>query len=337
MKTGGRRLVSTLVAILGVLGAGITVVQAQRIWSGYYGRTPPKFATATTFDGSFNFCRVLFQSDRREKQGWSTDYPGADLNFSVRLAELTKVHIKWTHDGEEEVPDAVVVRLTDEALFQCPFSFMEDAGTARFTDIEVHRLREYLVKGGFLLVSDYHGTYAQEQFDEEIARVLPRNEYPMVDLTPPNDHPMWRTMFPVTKLAQMASIQTWRRTGGGTLERWNEDGAPPDARGITDAHGRLMVVMVHNTDVPDGWEREGEDPQVLLHVFAGRVRSGNRYSAVRNDALRTCNQQVLLVLQVLQVLQATVLQAKVLQVRHRGERTEDERAFGRHAGAPSSH
>ena len=54
----------------------------------------------------------MFTSDRREKQGWGTDYPGADINFSVRLAELTKVRVGMTHDGEEEVPDAVVVRLT---------------------------------------------------------------------------------------------------------------------------------------------------------------------------------------------------------------------------------
>jgi hypothetical protein len=263
MKTGGRRLVWALAGIIGVVGVGITVAHAQRIWSGYYGRTPPKFPTATTFDGNFHFCRVLFTSDRREKQGWSTDYPGADINFSVRLAELTKVRVTLTHDGEEEVPDAVVVRLTDDALFQCPFTLMQDAGTARFSDVEVERLRDYLVKGGFLFVSDYHGTYAKEQFDEEIGRVLPRSTYPVVDLTPP-DHPIWRTMFPVPRLPQMASIQTWRRTGGSTLERWNENGAPPNARGIADAHGRLMVVMVHNSDIPDGWEREGEDPEYFF-------------------------------------------------------------------------
>ena len=57
-------------------------------------------------------------SDRRESRGWSTDYPGADINLSVRLAELTKVRVTLTRDGEEEVPDAVVVRLTDDALFQ---------------------------------------------------------------------------------------------------------------------------------------------------------------------------------------------------------------------------
>jgi hypothetical protein len=258
MTRSGSRLTWTLAAIIGVLGAAASAVQAQRIWSGFYGRTPPRFPTATTFDGGFHFCRVMFTSDRREKQGWSTDYPGADINLSVRLAELTKMRVTMTQDGEEQVPDAVVVQLTDDALFQCPFTFMEDAGTARFSDGEVKRLRQYLLKGGFLFVSDYHGTAAREQFDEEIGRALPHNRYPIVDLTPP-DHPLWHMMFPVRSLPQIASIQTWRRTGGSTIERWNLEGAAPDARGIADDYGRLMVVMVHNSDIPDPWEREGED------------------------------------------------------------------------------
>lgn len=257
-----RRLVWTFFAATAALAMTVTAVHAQRIWYGFYGRTPPRFPTATTFDGSFHFCRALFTSNRREKQGWSTDYPGADQNFSVRLAELTKVHVTMTRDGEDMVPDAVVVRLTDDALFQCPFILMQDAGTIKLSEEEVQRLREYFLKGGFLFVSDYHGTYGQDQFDREIGRVLPRHEFPIVDLTPP-EHPLWRTMFTVTRLPQMASIQTWRRTGG-RLERWNNNGAGPDARGIADSRGRLMVVMVHNSDIPDGWEREGEDPQYFF-------------------------------------------------------------------------
>jgi hypothetical protein len=255
-----RWLTWTLVAIIGVLGAA-TTVYGQRIWAGFYGRTPPKFPTATTFDGNFHFCRAMFSSSHREKQGWGTDYPGADINLSVRLAELTKIRVTMTHDGEGEglVPDAVVVRLTDDALFQCPFVLMEDAGTARFSETEVERLRAYLLKGGFLFVSDYHGSDAKAQFGEEIGRVLDPSRYPTIDLTPPvHDHPLWHTMFTVSRLPQMASIQTWRRTGS-TIERWNTEAAPPDARGIADARGRLMVVMVHNSDIPDPWEREGED------------------------------------------------------------------------------
>ncbi len=258
MNGDRRRLAWTLIATAVAIGAGISVASAQRIWAGGYGRTPPRFATTATFDGGFHFCRVMFRSDRREKQGWGTDYPGADLNFSVRLAELTKVRVTMANEGGEPFPDAVVVRLTDDALFQCPFIFMEDAGTARFTEVEGGRLRDYLLKGGFLLVSDYHGSWAREQFDEEMRKILPSAEYPIVDLSPPG-HPMWNTMFPVARLPQMASIMTWRRTGGGTIERWNDDGSGPTARGIADPDGRVMVVMVHNTDLPDPWEREGED------------------------------------------------------------------------------
>jgi hypothetical protein len=64
--------------------------------------------------------------------------------------------------------------------------------------------------------------------------------------------------FDLKEVPQMPSIQSWRRSGGNT-DRGVTD--PPDARGIADDHGRLMVVMIHNSDIPDGWEREGEDPE----------------------------------------------------------------------------
>jgi hypothetical protein len=268
-----RRLHWTLLGTLSLIAIAATA--AAQIWAGGYGRTPPRFPTATTFSGGFNFCRVMFTSDRREKQGWGTDYPGADINFSIRVAELTKVNVTMQQDSSEvPEPDAVVVRLTDDALFSCPFIFMEDAGTARFSDPEVARLQDYLLKGGFLLVADYHGTWAQEQFDEQIGRVLPPGRFPIADLTPPlNDHPLWHTMFNVTQLPQMASISTWRRTGD-VIERWNVTGAPPDARGIVDSHGRLMVLMVHNTDLPDPWEREGEDKDYFFRFSPDAYAAG---------------------------------------------------------------
>jgi hypothetical protein len=150
---------------------------------------------------------------------------------------------------------------------------MQDAGTARFSDAEQQRLQDYLLKGGFLLVMDYHGSYGLEQFDEEIGRVLPRSRFPIVDITPPNAHAIWNTMFPVKQLPQMASINTWRRTGD-VIERWNEDGAAPTARGIADDDGRLMVLMVHNTDLPDPWEREGEDKDYFYRFSPDAYAAG---------------------------------------------------------------
>ena len=155
----------------------------------------------------------------------------------------------------------VVVRLTDEALFQCPFVLMEDAGTALFSEQEVRTFREYLQKGGFVFVSDYWGPRAQAQFDEQIGRVLPVAAYPIVDL--PMSHPVFHTLVDVARLPQMPSIQAWRRTGGGNTDRGVAPGTQT-ARGIADEKGRLMVVMIHNSDIPDGWEREGEEKEYFL-------------------------------------------------------------------------
>jgi hypothetical protein len=261
MKPGiGRRLRTTAVVVV-LLTLGAAVCHTQ-IWRGGYGRTPPKFPTATTFKGDFNFCRLLFSSDRREKRGWDTDYPGADINFSIRLSELTKTRVPTEYAGGD--PDHVVVRIMDDALFQCPFVLMEDAGTAWFSDSEMTQLRAYLQKGGFILVADYWGTRARMQWDRQIGRVLQPAQYPIVDI--PMEHAIWHTLFDLESVPQIPSIQSWRRSGGRLSER-GSDSQHVDVRGIADEHGRLMVLMLHNTDIPDGWEREAEDPE-YFYLFS---------------------------------------------------------------------
>ena len=216
-----------------------------------------RYARAETFGHGFNFCRAMYTSGRREAggQGWSTDYPDAEVNFSVRLSELTRTRVSRAADGG---PDHVVVRLTDPLLYQCPYLHMEDAGTATLTEAEVLGLRKYLLKGGFLWVDDYWGTGAAQNWAEQLGRVLPRAEFPTEEI--PIDHPVFQTMFEVKELPQIPSIQWWRTSGGDTSER-GRDSAVPTMRGVTDRHGNLMVVMTHNTDISDAWEREGEDPR----------------------------------------------------------------------------
>ena len=87
-------------------------------------------------------------------QGWWTDYPDADINFSVRLSELTKTRISRQHGGE---PNHLVVRATDDALFQCPFIEIEDAGTASFSDEEVARAARVPVEGWLPVVGRFLG------------------------------------------------------------------------------------------------------------------------------------------------------------------------------------
>ena len=253
------RVIAATVALC-LVAAG--AVAAQQRWGRLY-RAPPRFPTVDSFDGGFNFCRGMFTCSRPEAggQGWWTDYPDADINFSIRLSELTKTRVSRARGDE---PNHLVVRLTDDALFQCPYLHMEDVGTMLLSDQEVVRLREYLLKGGFLWVDDFWGTAAWEQWTEEIGRVLSPREFPIRDLGP--DHPFWRAMFQIKELPQIPSINAWMRSGGETSERgW--DSAEPHIRGISDPHGRLMVLMTHNTDISDAWEREGEDPR-YFYLFS---------------------------------------------------------------------
>jgi len=245
--------------IAAIVFACTSAAFAQRIWvgGGRFFSYPPKWAAPSNFDGSYNFCRGYYTSDRREDggSGWNTDFPGADNNFSVRLAELTLVRVKLDTSGQ---PDYVVVRLTDPLLFHCPMLHMEDVGTVRFSDDEVESLRAYLLKGGFLSVEDFWGTRAWEQWAEEIGRVLPPHEYPIVDI--PMDHPVLHSLYDVKEIEQVSSIQFWSRSGGRVSEREMIGDSPHvNFRGIMDDKGRLMVVMTHNTDIPDTWEREGEN------------------------------------------------------------------------------
>ena len=220
-------------------------------------RAPMRFPTADSYDGRFNYCRGIYTSGRRDGSGngWTTDYPDADINFSIRLAELTKTRVSMSPDGS---PNHFVVRLTDPNLFQCPFLMMTDVGELMLSDEEVVSLRRYLHKGGFLWVDDFWGSWAWESWVGQIEKVFPSRDFPIRDL--PADHPIFRTMFVIPKVPQIPSINSWRGLGSDTSEL-GADSAVPSMRAIRDARGRIMVLMTHNTDISDAWEREAADPR----------------------------------------------------------------------------
>jgi hypothetical protein len=248
--------------------AAAAAVAAQQIWvgGGGFSRMSPRWAKPEDFDGGFMYCRGYYESRWRERSGsgWRTDYPGADNNFSVRLAELTRVPVKFDPDRQ---PHHVVIALTDPVLYRCPILFMEDIGTAEFSPEEVLRLREYFLKGGFLWVDDSWGSFAWANWVEQISRILPPGEYPIFDI--PTTHPIMHTLYFVPEIFQVPAISFWRGSGGATSER-GPDSAQVYFKGIQDARQRLMVLMTHNTDIADTWEREGEPPHEYFDLFSPR-------------------------------------------------------------------
>ena len=246
--------VKTAVAVVVTVLLGLVplAVYAQR---GF--RVAAQLATEESFDGNFQYCRVVYRTNPRGDGGsWSTDYPDADANLSIRLGELTKTRVGRLASG---APNHLIVRITDDELFQCPFTMMQEVGSFSLNAEEAARLREYLVKGGFLWVDDFWGSYAWDIWEGEIAKALPPAEYPIVDL--PKDHPIFRTQYTLRdRVPQVPSINYWLGSGGDTSER-GPDSAEVHARAIFDRSGRMLVFITHNTDVSDSWEREGEDPR----------------------------------------------------------------------------
>jgi len=251
-------LVRAIVAATAITVAASAFAQFGQRGFGF--RVRPRLPTATSYDGGFNYCRGMYTSGRRDGSGngWTTDYPDADINFTTRLSELTKTTISRQADGQ---PNHLTLTLTDPFLFQCPFLMMTDVGELSLDAQETDALRQYLDKGGFLWVDDFWGSWSWEAFEREMATVLPPGQFPIRDVT--SDHPIYRTLFEIAKLPQIPSINSWRGPGGDTSEM-GDDSAEPHIRAISDRHGRMMVLITHNTDISDAWEREAADPRYFL-------------------------------------------------------------------------
>jgi hypothetical protein len=254
------RIVVAVALMLLVTALGVFAAVQRSGRRGGRSRGPASYATAADFDGTFQFCRVVFRGAVGGDGGnWSVDYPRADENLSIRLSELTKTPVSIDADG---VPRHLLVSLTErEALAHCPFIMMTEVGSVYLDDREIANLRDYLLKGGFLWADDFWGERAWQLFEAEIHRVLPASTYPIVDL--PIEHPIFHAQMVVAHVPQIPSINFWGGPGGGTSER-GADSAVPHARAILDAHQRVMVFITHNTDVGDSFEREGDSRAYFL-------------------------------------------------------------------------
>jgi len=185
---------------------------------------------------------------------WATDYPDSDLNFSYRLQQLTAMEVN---------PDGVILRLTDPELFDYPFIYIVEPGALVFTEDEVQALRRYLLNGGFLMVDDFWGEDEWYNFYYEIKRVFPEREPRELPLS----HPIFHAVFDLKEKPQIPSIgiALQGRSYGITWER--DDAQEVHYKALYDDKGRMMAIICHNTDLGDGWEREGEN-EWYFHEFS---------------------------------------------------------------------
>ena len=205
----------------------------------------------TPYDGRFTFARVRYATAPggywyMGLPSWAHGYPMSEDNLMRIMNEVTNLGART---------DAYnAFTFDDPQIGKYPIVYLTEAGWWTMTDREVEACRAYLLKGGFLWVDDFWGTASWQQWTHEIKRVMP--EYQIIDI--PLEHPIRHTLYDLQTIPQVTAIQNWRRTHD-TRER-GDDSPHANFRGMVDDKGRILVVMTHNTDIGDSWEREGDDP-----------------------------------------------------------------------------
>jgi hypothetical protein len=197
-------------------------------------------------DELFTFVRLRYNSFYRGA-AWATDFPDAELNLSYRLQQLTSMRAH---------PEGKIIDIDDPALFDHPFIYCIEPGDMALSPTEAATLRRYLLSGGFLMVDDFWGEDEWANFHNAFKEIFPDRELQELPL----EHPIFHCVYDLTEKPQVPSINNAMagRSSGITYER--SDAREPHYKACFDDKGRIMMIVCHNTDLGDGWEREGEDP-----------------------------------------------------------------------------
>jgi hypothetical protein len=245
-----RRVAIGILVALALIGVVDWAAAQTQIWTGGYNlQRPINFGLPDRHDG-FVLCRLRYTNRRRvRKSGWGDDYPNGDFNFLQRLAELTTIRPSHWNNG---YPGFSQFTATDPNLFRCPVLRMQNAANNEFTDEEAARLREYLLKGGFLWMDD-NWDPDFEYIRPNLMRILPGSQ--IVDL--PLEHPMFSVLYKLNRLPQIPAINSWFRN------RQDSEIGPATVHyyGIFDDRDHLIVLVSMNSDVSDSWEREGDNQE----------------------------------------------------------------------------
>jgi len=247
-----------------LLGAALAVVvlaphcaSAQRAWREYPGIEDRWYGggeirTAEQPPAEFVIGRLMFPQARRGYAlgtgggdwrlggtAWTVDYPDGDRRFAELLGRLTHIDVRAV-----EQP----VNLDDDIdAYYWPFLISGLVGAWELTDAQAIKLRDYLLRGGFLLCDSFYGTVEWQGFAAGMRLVFP--DRPIVEL--PSTHPIFHTVY---DLSDRPQIPTWQHLPHG----YRNDGADAHWRAIVDDDGRVMVMIAFNNDIADGWQRADE-------------------------------------------------------------------------------
>jgi Domain of unknown function (DUF4159) len=252
------------VLLLVVAGTGVFALQLSAFqFGGYggYGIDPYQ----SKEKAEFSWSRLHYNSRGSRLGGygygygnWSRDYPKADRQFLLAMKRLTRIQGRSTEQ---------VVDLDSDDIMNYPWVYAVQVQTWSFSEAEAKKLREYLYKGGFLMVDDFHGTEDWENFMEGMRMVLP--DRPVEDLE--NKDEIFHTLYDLDDRFQVPGEQ-YVNTG----RTYEKDGYVPKWRAIRDDRGRVIVAICHNMHLGDAWEH-ADDPQYPERFSSLAYRLGINY------------------------------------------------------------
>lgn len=205
---------------------------------------------AADADGAeFHFARLIYSgdgmSDRFAGRGmsWTTDWPEAEHFFTEGVRRLSNVDTNavslYSGQGGERI------KLGDDAMYDYPFLYAVEVGHWQLSADEARILRDYLDRGGFLMVDDFHGSAEWEQFVASLQKVFP--DRAIIDTTDQSE--VLHVVYDLDTKLQIPGLAAL--FNGVTYER---DGVKPTYRGVYDDKGRMIVAINHNMDLGDAWE-----------------------------------------------------------------------------------
>ena len=183
------------------------------------------------------FARLRYRGPGQSiRSRWGTDSNKGERVFVQGVRRLTRIH---TRSVEE------IIDVDSDEIFNWPWIYAVEVGGWELSEAQAKRLREYLDRGGFLWVDDFHGSWEWAAFMASLKRVFPDRE--VIDLE--NDHPIFHVLYELGERFQVPGRQYLR--SGRTYE---DDGVNPEWRAVLDDQGRIQVAICHNMDLGDAWE-----------------------------------------------------------------------------------
>ena len=224
--------------VLGAI-ASLYGFQRQRAREEYeYEMQNPAVDPPDAFEkAEYTFARLRYRSAGGYRwSSWGTDANKAERQFVQGVRRLTRIHTKSIEQ---------VIDVDSDEMYDWPWLYAVEVGYWGLNAAHAKRLRDYLDRGGFLMVDDFHGSYEWEVFEASLRRVFP--DRAVVELE--DGEAIFHVLYDLDKRFQVPGRRYIR--SGVTYER---DGIQPRWRAIYDDKGRIQVAICHNMDLGDAWE-----------------------------------------------------------------------------------